>query len=173
METKGEVKIMTKRQNRVATVTVAIFALLCGISAMAEMWTQNKSVERYEDKASYDMSYWNNSSGIAGTETTELDDNADYRTAKTFRIYSTDRVFPANSSLTVQDGGIISFTGGGSFTCNNLILENGAKIQEYEYMSDTPQKSGYPHVAKRFYGIRSIQQQRSRLIFIHLTVAGA
>lgn len=129
---------------------VLLSAAIC--PARAVTWTQNKSVVRYHDEASYDMSWWNDGSGNAGPSTTELDDNAEYRTAKAFRIHSTDRVFPSNSSLTVLKNGVISFTEAGLFTCNNLILENGAYIYEYQAMSDGPQKSGYPYATKRFYG---------------------
>ena len=163
---------MMKLRNRVAMVVATAVAFVCSASAQTETWTQNTAVARYHDEASYDMSFWSDGSGNAGPTTTELYDNADYRTARVFGIDATSRAFPANASLTVQNKGSISFTGAGIFTCANLILENGANIQEYQYMSPGPQSSGYPYVPERLYGKITVNSTSTKPAYFWSSYSG-
>lgn len=131
---------------------IGLMVLSGALAAQAgETWTQISSMARYVDQASYDMSCWKDGSGTPGQTTTELNAGDDYVTAMRFCIYTTDRTFPGNS-LTVRNGGQISFTGRGVLTCANLILENGALLDEYESMSDAALKSGYLYTPIRFQG---------------------
>lgn len=66
-------RTMMKLQNRVAIVVPMAVALLCSASALADTWTQNTTMDRYQDDASYDMSYWSDGSGNPGQTTYGLD----------------------------------------------------------------------------------------------------
>ena len=133
---------------------LAFGIVLVGMSlaSEAETWTLASDRERFDYSTATNLAYWLNSNGEAGAKTSSLPEGDDYVFSKIFRLCPSEEgyVFPG-ASLTMLKGGTMSWSRQGTVTCGNLIVEGGT-FDVDTYLSDGPEKSGYPYQYLRLDG---------------------
>lgn len=114
------------------------------LASKAETWTLASDCGRYDYSTATNLAYWLNSNGEAGAKTSSLPEGDDYVFSKIFRLCPAGGYAFPGASLTMLKGGTMSWTQQGTVTCGNLIAEGGT-LEVYTYLSDGPEKSGYPY----------------------------
>lgn len=126
---------------------VIAIAAMCALPCISqsETWTLISDCERYGwNTATYSQKYWQDSNGNPGEESAALSSDGDYLLLKTLSLSpSDDYVFPG-TSLTMLNGGTMSWQQSKTMTCTNLIVEGGT-LEVFTYLSADPENSGYPY----------------------------